>query len=292
MSARASRQVASDAVGWLPVCVRRIARGLLFVGVVAMLLAACGQPEDPTPPPTATPRLSATSTATTPADVATVEPTATQTANTDADAASTRDAERRATAMWAAITPSVDVSQTPTTPAAATAPPADSAGGTAVVGVGPGPGTGGVEGTAVAPGADGTPSAGDVAAATATLAAEPTATPEPPPPTPTPEPCPGAIPWEQAAAFAGQQVTVIGPVASATWASGSRGQPTFLNVGLPYPDPGRFTVLIWIDARWNFPDAPEVLYANRTICVSGTVEMYEGSPEMEVFGPEQIVVVE
>lgn len=123
---------------------------------------------------------------------------------------------------------------------------------------------------------------------TATLPPAPTST---PPPTPTPDPCPGAIPWDQAAAYAGQQVTVIGPVVGATWASQSRGQPTFLNLGLPYPDPARFTVLIWIDSRGAFPAPPEELYAGRIICVSGVVELYQGSAEMEITGPEQITVV-
>lgn len=85
---------------------------------------------------------------------------------------------------------------------------------------------------------------------------------------------------------------MIGPVAGATWASESRGQPTFLNLGLAYPEPGRFTILIWIDARWNFDAPPEETYAGKQICVTGVVELYEGSAEMEVRGPEAILIVE
>jgi hypothetical protein len=119
-----------------------------------------------------------------------------------------------------------------------------------------------------------------------------TATPEPPTTTPTPDPCPGAITWDQAINHVGAYTTVIGPVVGATWASESRGKPTFLNLGLPYPEPGRFTILIWIDGRWNFPSPPEEVYAGRTICATGTIELYEGSAEMLVEGPWQIVVVQ
>lgn len=115
-----------------------------------------------------------------------------------------------------------------------------------------------------------------------------TATPEPP--TPTPEPCPGAIPWDQALGYAGQEVTVIGPVVGATWASESRGKPTFLNLGLNYPDPGRFTVLMWIDARYRFDAPPEETFAGKQVCVTGVVKLYQGSAELEVEYPWQIVV--
>lgn len=116
-----------------------------------------------------------------------------------------------------------------------------------------------------------------------------TATPTSEPPTPTPDPCPGAIPWDQAIGYAGQEVTVIGPVASATWASDTRGQPTFLNLGVAYPDPARFTVLLWIDARWRFDAPPEETFAGQTVCVTGVVELYRGGAEIEVEYPWQIV---
>ena len=124
---------------------------------------------------------------------------------------------------------------------------------------------------------------------------EPTATlvPEPTPtltPTPTPEPCPGALPWYEAINNIGAYTTVVGPVVDTAYAPDSRGTPTFLNLGLSYPDPGRFTVVIWIDGRWNFDYPPEETYLGLTICVTGTIELYEGSAEMIVEGPEWISV--
>jgi hypothetical protein len=115
-----------------------------------------------------------------------------------------------------------------------------------------------------------------------------TATSAPPTPTATPEPCPSAIAWDVAAAHEGQIVTVRGPVVDATFASESRGQPTFLNIGRGYPDPARFTVVIWVPNRAYFPAPPEELYSGQTVCVTGQVTLYNGSAEMEIIGPEDI----
>ena len=118
----------------------------------------------------------------------------------------------------------------------------------------------------------------------------PTEVPSEPTPSPTPDVCPGAISWDQALNYVGQEITVIGPVMSTAWASDTRGKPTFLNIGKAYPDPGRFTVLLWIDARFRFDQPPDEIYADRTICVTGVVEMYEGGGEIVVDYPWQIVV--
>jgi len=103
--------------------------------------------------------------------------------------------------------------------------------------------------------------------------------------------CAGAISWRDAGAHAGEQATVKGPVAGTHYAADSNGQPTFLNVGLDYPDPGRFTVLIWGNDRGRFPKPPENTYAGKTICAAGRIQEYRGVPEMEVSSPAQIAVV-
>lgn len=118
----------------------------------------------------------------------------------------------------------------------------------------------------------------------------PTEVPPEPTPSPTPDVCPGAVSWDQALNYVGQEITVIGPVMSTAWATTSRGQPTFLNLGRAYPDPERFTVLLWIDARFRFDQPPEETYADKTICVTGVVEIYEGGGEIVVDFPWQIVV--
>lgn len=118
--------------------------------------------------------------------------------------------------------------------------------------------------------------------------ASPLPTPAPiPTPTPTPTPASG-ISWEDAKDHIGERTTVCGPVVGTHWASGSKGKPTFLNIGRDYPDPGRFTVVIWGENRANFPQPPEGYYLGKTICVTGLIEPYEGTPQIEAKHPDQI----
>jgi len=100
----------------------------------------------------------------------------------------------------------------------------------------------------------------------------------------------GSISWSEAKYHIGERTTVCGPVVDATWASGSNGKPTFLNLGKPYPDPDRFTVVIWIQNRGNFPQAPEDYYLGKTICVTGLIIEYNGIPEIEVQYPSEIEI--
>ncbi len=102
--------------------------------------------------------------------------------------------------------------------------------------------------------------------------------------------CEGAISWEQAKANVGKKTTVRGPVVGTNYATSSKGQPTFLDVGKPYPDAARFTVLIWGSDRSKFQGAPEQTYRGKTICVSGLIQSYRGAAEIEVKSPADIVV--
>ena len=116
----------------------------------------------------------------------------------------------------------------------------------------------------------------------------PTATPAPTPtPSTTPTP-PSALAWSEAKYHIGERTTVFGPVVDTRWASGSKGKPTFLNIGKPYPDPERFTVVIWIQNRSKFPDPPEDYYLGKTIYVTGLITEYKGIPQIEVTDPTQI----
>ena len=111
----------------------------------------------------------------------------------------------------------------------------------------------------------------------------------PPPATGEPKDLPaGSIAWDEAKYHIGERVTVCGVVVDATWASGSNGKPTFLNLGRPYPDPDRFTVVIWIQNRGNFPQPPEDHYLGCTICVTGLITEYNGIAEIEVSYPSEI----
>src|SRR5579872_1278182 len=86
------------------------------------------------------------------------------------------------------------------------------------------------------------------------------------------------IPATEAAKHVGEKATVCGVVASASYASRAKGQPTFLNLDKPYPNP-IFTALIWGDDRSKF-DQPEVKLRDKRICTTGTITLYKGVPEI------------
>ena len=103
--------------------------------------------------------------------------------------------------------------------------------------------------------------------------------------------CPNALTWDQARAFAGQSGTFRGEVVSATFVENSVRQPTFLNVGRPFPDPSRLTVVVWGRDRGRFPQPPEVAYSEgREICVSGAVTLFEGVVQIEISSPAALSV--
>lgn len=101
------------------------------------------------------------------------------------------------------------------------------------------------------------------------------------------EPPASRISPHEAKDFVGQHKTVCGVVASAKYARRSRGKPTFLNLGKPYPSQV-FTAVIWIGARKRFSYRPERKLARKRICVSGRISTYKRKAQIEVSGPSQI----
>lgn len=101
---------------------------------------------------------------------------------------------------------------------------------------------------------------------------------------------PGAFSWDEAVNHIGETITVCGPVMDSYYSRSSGGQPTFINIGREYPDPERFTVLVWGEDRANFPQSPETLYLGKTICATGKIKEYKGSAEMKVTNPSQITL--
>jgi hypothetical protein len=77
----------------------------------------------------------------------------------------------------------------------------------------------------------------------------------------------------------GRSVTVDGTVVSTHFAAGAEGSPTYLDFHNPYL--GYFKVVIWVESRSAFSQAPEDYYLNRHVCVTGTLSSYEG-PEIRV----------
>ena len=93
---------------------------------------------------------------------------------------------------------------------------------------------------------------------------------------------------EQAKSHIGENATVCGVVASTHFAASSRGEPTFLNLDKSYPNQ-IFTILIWGSDRAKF-GTPERDYANKSVCVTGTIEEYRGAAEIIAHAPAQITM--
>lgn len=102
--------------------------------------------------------------------------------------------------------------------------------------------------------------------------------------------CSGAVSWQRASSLVGRVATIQGRVAGTRYAASSNGSPTFLNLGVDYPSPSRFTVLIWIENRSAF-GRPEVRYRGHTICVHGLVSRYQGVPEIVARSVSQIGII-
>lgn len=79
----------------------------------------------------------------------------------------------------------------------------------------------------------------------------------------------GTITPAEAKNHVGETSTVCCKVASARYAVSSRGKPTFLNLGQPYPNQV-FTVVIWEDDRPKF-GRPEIEFENKQVCVTGRI---------------------
>ena len=89
-----------------------------------------------------------------------------------------------------------------------------------------------------------------------------------------------------AKAHIGEQATVCGTVASATYAVRSKTQPTFLNLDKPYPNQ-TFTVVIWGPDRPKFGQ-PETKFKDKRICVTGKIQEYRGGAEIVARDEKQI----
>lgn len=87
--------------------------------------------------------------------------------------------------------------------------------------------------------------------------------------------CAGDAPrveWDEAASHIGERARVCGPVAGV----GHDKNDSFINLGVNYPDPARFTIVAWDD-----PDAGDDLAVGSRICVDGEISSYEGLPQIE-----------
>ena len=94
-----------------------------------------------------------------------------------------------------------------------------------------------------------------------------------------------------AAEHVGENVTVCGWVAHASFNATQEGSPTLMwLVSMGVPEPGAIRVVIQGENRERFPQPPEVLYADDFICVSGDVRENDALPlHIEVADPAAVI---
>lgn len=82
----------------------------------------------------------------------------------------------------------------------------------------------------------------------------------------------GGIAWNEAANHVGTSQRVCGPLSGI----GSSEDDVFLNLGRDYPDPARFTIVLWDVGSVQAPPSGAML------CASGVISTYEGVAQMEL----------
>jgi hypothetical protein len=82
----------------------------------------------------------------------------------------------------------------------------------------------------------------------------------------------GGIAWSEAANHVGTSQRVCGPLSGI----GSSEDDVFLNLGRDYPDPARFTIVLWDVGGVQAPQS------GATLCASGVISKYEGVAQMEL----------
>ena len=91
---------------------------------------------------------------------------------------------------------------------------------------------------------------------------------------------------DEAASHIGENATVCGVVASATYAAQAMAAPTFLDLGKPYPN-HIFSAVILGSDRTKF-GAPEISLREKQVCVTGEIFLFEEKPEIILRDPKQL----
>lgn len=101
--------------------------------------------------------------------------------------------------------------------------------------------------------------------------------------------CDGTLDWTDVADCLREEITFRGRIVGTSYNTSASGAPTFLNVGNDFPTTPRVTLVIWDDcredfiARTGFP--PEEYYRGTDVVVTGTAELYNGQPQVDLCAP-------
>ncbi len=111
----------------------------------------------------------------------------------------------------------------------------------------------------------------------------------------------GFIPSSNAAEHMGEEGTVRGSVKDYQFISGGKWRPYILLFDKPgvvergssisdMETPESFKVVIWKDDRKNFPSNFAAGYTGKTVCATGVIEDYDGSPAIVAHDPSQLKI--
>ena len=94
---------------------------------------------------------------------------------------------------------------------------------------------------------------------------------------------------DEAVKHVGDSITVCGKIFGGRFFETSKGSPTLLNMGAPFPD-SKFTVMIPGEVRLKLGYSPEQELKDKIICVRGKVILYKERPEIIIYDPSQISI--
>ena len=94
---------------------------------------------------------------------------------------------------------------------------------------------------------------------------------------------------EKASEHVGDSVIVCAKVYGGKFFSNRQPTITLLNVGAAYPN-SLLTIVIKEENRAAFINKPEEFYINKEICVTGTIRIFKGKPEIEINSEKAITI--
>lgn len=87
----------------------------------------------------------------------------------------------------------------------------------------------------------------------------------------------------------GDSVTVCTKIYGGIFLDRSKDSLTLLNAGGNYPN-APLTLVVRINARKTFKEAPEVFYKDKDVCVAGKIVLYRDKPQIELYDEKQLIV--
>ena len=92
---------------------------------------------------------------------------------------------------------------------------------------------------------------------------------------------------EDAAKHVGDSVKICTKIYGGVYLERSKGTPTLLNAGGAFPN-APLTLVIWPATRATYKTAPEELYKDKEVCITGRIILYKDKPEIIITDEKQL----